>query len=49
MGTEEPLAEWERELLVGSATDTPANAVKPADTPIVAAAEAEVRRHRDQC
>ena len=39
-GAEEPLAEWERELLVGSA-DGPANAVKPADTTIVAAAEAE--------
>jgi small subunit ribosomal protein S2 len=42
LGTEEPLAEWERELLVGSqdtaaATDT----VAPADSPSVDAAAAE--------
>jgi small subunit ribosomal protein S2 len=39
-GAEEPLAEWERELLVGSA-DSPADAVRPADTATVAAAAAE--------
>jgi len=44
IGTEEPLAEWERELLQGSATETaqaPAATVTPVDEPIVAAAEAE--------
>jgi small subunit ribosomal protein S2 len=44
VGTEEPLAEWERELLQGSATETaqaPATTVTPVDEPIVAAAEAE--------
>jgi small subunit ribosomal protein S2 len=44
IGTEEPLAEWERELLQGSATETaqaPATTVTPVDEPIVAAAEAE--------
>jgi small subunit ribosomal protein S2 len=39
-GAEEPLAEWERELLVGSA-DSPADLVRPADTATVAAAAAE--------
>jgi small subunit ribosomal protein S2 len=47
IGTEEPLAEWERELLQGSgaeptATVAPVDAtVAPVDAPIVAAAEAE--------
>ncbi len=50
LGTEEPLAEWERELLEGSAseasqasqaTERPAATVTPPDAPIVAAAEAE--------
>jgi small subunit ribosomal protein S2 len=46
IGTEEPLAEWERELLQGSAaqapTETPAqDQVIPVDAPIVAAAEVE--------
>jgi small subunit ribosomal protein S2 len=44
LGTEEPLAEWERELLQGSATETaqaPAATVTPVDEPIVAAAEAD--------
>ena len=44
IGTEEPLAEWERELLQGSATETaqaPAAAVTPVDEPIVAAAEVD--------
>ena len=39
LGTEEPLAEWERELLQGSAA--PAATVTPPDAAIVAAAEAE--------
>ena len=44
IGTEEPLAEWERELLQGSATQTPAqDQVIPTDAPIVAAAEVEGR------
>ena len=81
LGTEEPLAEWERELLVGSAAQTPAaqtpaaqtpaaqtpaaqtpaevpateapaagapaNVVRPADTPLVAAAEAEGAADRE--
>ncbi len=42
LGTEEPLAEWERELLQGSAGQSPAvTVVTPPDAPIVAAAEAE--------
>jgi small subunit ribosomal protein S2 len=42
IGTEEPLAEWERELLQGSAAQTPAqDQVIPVDAPIVAAAEVE--------
>jgi small subunit ribosomal protein S2 len=42
IGTEEPLAEWERELLQGSAAPTPAqDQVIPTDAPIVAAAEVE--------
>ena len=44
LGTEEPLAEWERELLQGSATETaqaPAATVTPVDEPIVVAAEAD--------
>jgi small subunit ribosomal protein S2 len=46
IGTEEPLAEWERELLQGSAAQTPAQTpaqdqVIPVDAPIVAAAEVE--------
>ena len=50
-GAEEPLAEWERELLVGSQQAPAAEAdvvrpaeadvVKPADSPLVAAAEVE--------
>jgi small subunit ribosomal protein S2 len=40
LGTEEPLAEWERELLEGSAVASPA-AVVPPDESIVAAAEVE--------
>ena len=39
LGTQEPLAEWERELLVGSQAESPQ--VTPADQRIVAAAEAE--------
>jgi small subunit ribosomal protein S2 len=46
LGTEEPLAEWERELLQGSASAAapaavPAEAAPLADTPTVAAAVAE--------
>jgi len=44
LGTEEPLAEWERELLQGAPTPAPTPAqdqVTPTDTPIVAAAEVE--------
>jgi small subunit ribosomal protein S2 len=41
LGTEEPLAEWERELLEGSAAERPASTIVPPDAPIVAAAEAE--------
>jgi len=41
LGSEEPLAEWERELLVGSQADTPADVVAPVDTQAVAAAAAE--------
>jgi small subunit ribosomal protein S2 len=46
IGTEEPLAEWERELLEGSAAASPAAAspaatVVPPDASIVAAAEVE--------
>jgi small subunit ribosomal protein S2 len=44
IGTEEPLAEWERELLQGAPTTAPAAAqdqVIPVDAPIVAAAEVE--------
>jgi small subunit ribosomal protein S2 len=43
IGTQEPLAEWERELLQGGQTATPApeNQITPPDAPIVAAAEAE--------
>jgi small subunit ribosomal protein S2 len=44
LGTEEPLAEWERELLQGAPApaQTPAqNQVIPTDAPIVAAAEVE--------
>jgi len=44
VGTEEPLAEWERELLQGGQAPTQAPAqdqVTPVDEPIVAAAEAE--------
>ena len=47
IGTEEPLAEWERELLVGSRAGTAADVVRPADTPIVAAAEAEAAADRE--
>jgi small subunit ribosomal protein S2 len=39
LGTQEPLAEWERELLVGSQAESPQ--VTPADQQIVEAAEAE--------
>jgi len=39
LGTAEPLAEWERELLVGSQADS--HPVTPADQRIVEAAEAE--------
>ena len=39
IGTEEPLAEWERELLQGA--PAPENQVIPVDAPIVAAAEVE--------
>ena len=44
IGTEEPLAEWERELLQGAQAPTQApaqNQVIPTDEPIVAAAEVE--------
>jgi small subunit ribosomal protein S2 len=41
LGTEEPLAEWERELLEGSPAASPAATVVPPDAPIVAAAEVE--------
>jgi small subunit ribosomal protein S2 len=40
IGTEEPLAEWERELLQGAPTPAQSQ-VTPTDTPIVAAAEVE--------
>ena len=42
IGTEEPLAEWERELLQGAQAPAPAqDQVIPVDAPIVAAAEVE--------
>ena len=42
LGTEEPLAEWERELLAGGPNQAaPADQVIPPDAPIVAAAEVE--------
>src|SRR5580704_13169260 len=42
IGTEEPLAAWERELLQGAPAPAPAqDQVTPTDTPIVAAAEVE--------
>ena len=41
LGTEEPLAEWERELLQGSAAGAPAATVTPPDEAIVTAAETE--------
>jgi small subunit ribosomal protein S2 len=41
LGTEEPLAEWERELLEGSGAERPAGLITPPDASIVAAAEAE--------
>ena len=72
LGTEEPLAEWERELLTGSAAgapaaeapsaeapsaeapvdeapaaDAPVDVVRPADTTLVAAAEAEGSADRE--
>jgi small subunit ribosomal protein S2 len=54
LGTEEPLAEWERELLQGAPTpaqtaeQTPAQSqVTPTDTPIVAAAEVEGAADRE--
>ncbi len=47
LGTAEPLAEWERELLAGSVADSPADVVRPPDTPIVAAAEAEGAADRE--
>src|SRR5712671_3282081 len=40
LGTEEPLAEWERELLVGSPAGSAAEVVRPADTATVSAAAA---------
>ncbi len=40
LGTEEPLAEWERELLQGTPTPVQ-NQVTPPDAPLVAAAEVE--------
>jgi small subunit ribosomal protein S2 len=52
LGTEEPLAEWERELLEGSAAAatapaSPAATVVPPDAPIVAAAEVEGAADRE--
>jgi small subunit ribosomal protein S2 len=47
IGTAEPLAEWERELLVGSQAGSAAEVVRPADTPIVAAAAAEAAADRE--
>jgi len=41
LGAEEPLAEWERELLVGSQAASPADVVIPVDSQTVAAAAAE--------
>jgi small subunit ribosomal protein S2 len=41
LGSEEPLAEWERELLVGSQAEAPADAVPPVDSQTVAVAAAE--------
>jgi small subunit ribosomal protein S2 len=41
IGTEEPLAEWERELLQGAAPTPAPDQVIPVDAPIVAAAEVE--------
>ena len=41
IGTEEPLAEWERELLQGAAPTPVPDQVIPVDAPIVAAAEVE--------
>jgi small subunit ribosomal protein S2 len=50
-GAEEPLAEWERELLTGSAAGSAAGSapevVRPADTPLVAAAEVEGAADRE--
>jgi small subunit ribosomal protein S2 len=47
LGTEEPLAEWERELLEGSAAASPAATVVPLDESIVAAAEVEGAADRE--
>jgi len=47
IGTEEPLAEWERELLVGSPASSAAEVVRPADTATVAAAAAEGAADRE--
>src|SRR5712671_6631715 len=41
LASEEPLAEWERELLVGSQAASPADVVIPVDSQTVAAAAAE--------
>jgi len=46
LGTEEPLAEWERELLQGAQTATQSQ-VTPPDAPIVAAAEVEGAADRE--
>src|SRR5260370_17192253 len=46
LGTEEPLAEWERELLQGAQTPTTTQ-VTPPDPPIVAAADVEGAADRE--
>jgi small subunit ribosomal protein S2 len=47
IGTQEPLAEWERELLVGSQAGSAAEVVSPADSATVAAAAAEGAADRE--
>ncbi len=47
IGTQEPLAEWERELLVGSAAEAPAAEAAPAEAPPTEAAPVDVVQPAD--
>ena len=47
IGTQEPLAEWERELLVGSAAEAPAAQAAPAEAPATEAAPVDVVQPAD--